>query len=374
MMETNRMPRYLSIAVILLLGICWSFASARPAGDSGYPNDQFHITANELMEKMGKEPLVIVDVRNDKDFDGKMIPGAIRLPWTAFRTDSPADNMGGLFVGPQEAQDILGAAGLFRNDQLILYDSLEHDGGATASYVFWVLDLLGHKRMAILERGLDGWLAAGGEIVNKPDEREPLLYQAPRGEIRLRRLGDGEFIFARLGDPYYQFLDVRSRAEYLGETLNTALDDSPLKAGHIPGADNINYEDNWRDPESKALKSPAELASLYRNISPDKAVITYCHSGRRSSYSYYVLRLLGFEDVILYDKSWFDWGHPEHYYPVATAGGSPGGQPASSTGSAADKQARQPSNRAAPPDRQSPSRAVEKDESGGGKGYISCGG
>ncbi len=97
--------------------------------------------------------------------------------------------MGGLFVGPAEAQRILGEHGLFRNDMIVLYDSVARDGGATASYLFWVLDLLGHKKMAILERGIDGWLAAGGEVVNQPQKREPLLYQAPSKEIEASALG-----------------------------------------------------------------------------------------------------------------------------------------------------------------------------------------
>ena len=103
---------------------------------------------------------MIVDVRTDEYFDGKLIPGAIRLPWSQFRREDQATNMDGLFVGPAEAQRILGQHGLFRNDRIVLYDSIARDGGATASYLFWVLDLLGHENMAILERGIDGWLDA----------------------------------------------------------------------------------------------------------------------------------------------------------------------------------------------------------------------
>jgi len=39
-------------------------------------------------------------------------------------------------------------------------------------------------------------------------------------------------------------------------------------------------------------------------------VITYCNRGRRSSFTYFVLRYLGW-DVSHYDGSWFDWGNDD---------------------------------------------------------------
>lgn len=369
-MQKPSLARLTGIALVLVLGVWWALASAASEGKD-YPNGGYLLSAAELMQRQQQEPLVIVDVRTDEHFDGKLIPGAIRLPWSQFQRDDPARNMGGLFVGPAEAQRILGQHGLFRNDMIVLYDSVARDGGATASYLFWVLDLLGHEKMAILERGIDGWLAAGGEVVNQPQQREPLLYQASSKEIELRRWVDEEFIYPRLGDPYYQVLDVRSEAEYLGQDLNTGLDGSPLKAGHIPGAFNINYKTNWVDTESKALKSYAQLAEMYRGLNPTAGVIVYCHSARRGSFGYFVLRLLGFEDVMLYDNSWFGWGRQDRYYPVETAANILSGQAppqveqtATAAGSTGGGQATSKQK-----------NETQKAPSGGQKkGYISCGG
>lgn len=370
-MNNPRSIRYFLLAVILSLGVFWVVASSSPAAEKPYPNGQYLITAQQLKQRLNaEEPLVIIDVRNDEHFDGKLIPGAIRLPWGQFRQDNPTENMGGLFVGVNKAQDILGQHGIFRNDKVVLYDSIARDGGATASYVFWILDMLGHQQMMILERGIDGWIDAGGDIVNKPAERESLLYQAPRKEIDMRRWADENFIYPRLGDPYYQIIDVRSRGEYLGEKLNTALDDSPLKAGHIPGAYNVNYKLNWSDPESKEIKSYQQLLELYRGIAPDKAVIVYCHSARRGSFGYFTLRLMGFDDVMLYENSWFGWGHPQRFYPVETTENIPlgtkpptgikvSGKSTSAAGSSPDVKKKQRDTSAPAPDK---------------SGYISCGG
>ncbi|MFO7830572.1 MAG: rhodanese-like domain-containing protein [Desulfuromonadaceae bacterium] len=362
--------RFIVIAAVLLLGVTWAFASTDKSPYAKFPNAQYIINANQLQQRMNAdESLVIVDVRNDKHFDGKMIPGAIRLPWSTFRLDQSATNTGGNFIGSEKAQQLLGEHGIFRNDTVILYDSVAHDGGATASYLFWVLDLLGHKNMAILERGIDGWIDADGKVVNSPAKREPLLYQAPAKEIKTRKMVDDIFINRRLGDPYYQILDVRSQEEYLGEALNEGLDGTPLKAGHIPGAVNINYKDNWSDKESKGIKSYAALAELYRGLNPEIGVITYCHSARRSSFTYYILRLMGFKDLMLYDNSWYSWGRPEEFFPVETRGRALPGQDLPSVSSAAS--AVQSQSSSAP---STPEAKAAKEADSGGKKYISCGG
>lgn len=367
--------RFIVIAAVLLLGVTWAFASTDKNPYAEFPNAEYIISAAQLQQRMNKdESLVIVDVRNDKHFDGKMIPGAIRLPWSTFRLDQSATNTGGNFIGSEKAQQILGEHGIFRNDTLILYDSVARDGGATASYLFWVLDLLGHQNMAILERGIDGWIDADGKVVNSPAKREPLLYQAPAKEIDTRKMVDDIFINRRLGDPYYQILDVRSQEEYLGQALNEGLDGTPLKGGHIPGAVNINYKDNWTDRESKGIKSYAELAELYRGLNPEIGVITYCHSARRSSFTYYILRLMGFKDLMLYDNSWYSWGRPEEFFPVETRGRALPGQDLPSVTSASSAAQSSPSSAPATSEANAAKGSETKQSDGGGKKYISCGG
>jgi thiosulfate/3-mercaptopyruvate sulfurtransferase len=317
--QRNHLLRYVVIGLILILGITWSLVSARAgSAEPPYPAKELLVTADWLKNHLEDEGVIVVDVRDDKYFDNTLIPGAVRLPWSSFRYTDTARGIGGKFVGLEQAQKVLGSSGLARTDTLILYDSVERDGGATASYVFWVLDLLGHPSKKILERGIDGWTSAGGDISETPRRLDPMLYQAPADEIRTRRWVEGDFIQSRLGDPYYQILDVRSREEYLGETPNVGLDGQVLKLGHVPTAVNVDYRLNWTDSETKAFKSYQDLLELYRGLDPSRAVITYCHSARRSSFGYFTLRLMGFKDVRLYDGSWFEWGHPDLYYPVET--------------------------------------------------------
>jgi thiosulfate/3-mercaptopyruvate sulfurtransferase len=40
-----------------------------------------------------------------------------------------------------------------------------------------------------------------------------------------------------------------------------------------------------------------------------KTVVTYCQTHHRAALSYYVLRLLGYDRLVGYDRSWAEWGN-----------------------------------------------------------------
>jgi thiosulfate/3-mercaptopyruvate sulfurtransferase len=309
--------RLLSIPLLLVLAVTWALASADDE-QADYPNAHLLATADWLDTHANDPGLVIVDVRDDDHFHREVIPGAIRLPWGQFRATDPVVGVAGVFVGVNRAQELLGEHGIQRTDNIVLYDSVERDGGATASYIFWVLDLLGHQNVRILDGGIDAWKRAGLETSDKPAQREPVLYQAPPEQLQPTIEIRGDKLQPRLGDRYFQLLDVRSRDEYLGEAPNADWQGRALKLGHIPGAYNIDYKRNWVDAERKLVKPYAELQRMYAGLDPNRAVVAYCHSGRRSSHTYFVLRLMGFSDVRLYDYSWNEWGHKSLFYPIET--------------------------------------------------------
>ena len=314
-MKEKRILRNIIVAMLLFLCVLWSFNSAAQKG-TDYPNANFITDAHWLKTHQKDNNLVIADVRSDKHFDGSLIPGAIRLDWSEFRYNDTGHNLAETFVGIKKAQEILGRHGITREDTIVLYDSVERDGGATASYVFWVLDLLGHDNKMILNRGIDAWKDAGFDLVTSPRETRSLLYQAQAESLQREKLIDGNFVYSRLGDYFYQIIDVRSKDEYIGNKGTKGLDGSPLKLGHIPTAVNINYQDAWTDTSSKQIKSYDELRSLYTGLDSSKGIIVYCNSGRRSSFSYFILRLMGFDRVFTYEASWKEWGNPDRFFPV----------------------------------------------------------
>lgn len=365
-MKQSELFKQTIIGVLLFLGVCWSLASVdQQKASESYPNAELLASAEWLGAHLKDESVVIVDVREDKYFDGDVIPGAIRMPWRSFRHNNMAREVGSVFVGVERAQDLLGDFGIMPSDTVVLYDSVARDGGATASYVFWVLDVLGHENKKVLHGGIDAWHAAGGETSTNVVELSPVLYQADPAQSHLRRWASGSFVYDRLGDPYYQILDVRSHDEYLGNKGNKDLHGEPLKLGHIPTAVNLPYDSVWQDSEKKHIKPYRELLEVYKGLNPNAATIVYCHSGRRASFGYFMLRLMGFTDAIAYEGSWNDWGVPGNYYPTELSENVLTSDTLPISGSSASQK----------------NKSVEENTRGGtdqadnsDTGYVSCGG
>jgi thiosulfate/3-mercaptopyruvate sulfurtransferase len=57
------------------------------------------------------------------------------------------------------------------------------------------------------------------------------------------------------------------------------------------------------------MKSKEELEMDFekKQISKDKEIICYCHSGARASHKYLQFRLAGYNNVKVYDGSIIDW-------------------------------------------------------------------
>lgn len=250
------------------------------------------------------EDVVPVDVRNEDCYDGTSIPGAIRLPWDRFReekTDGDETWPAG-FVGAERAAEMLGEVGLGIDDVPVFYDDLDRDAGATASYLYWVYKYLGGDAKVLLP-GVEAWT---GETTSEEASRSERNFDYSVDE---RRIVSTEFLEENYRD--LKILDVRSEAEYLGKAGEGYV------GGHIPEALNVPYEEN-RAPDG-SLKPREELERLYSKVSKDERVVVYCNTGRRASYTYLVLELLGF-DAALYDDSWARWGLKEADRPSVYPG------------------------------------------------------
>ena len=189
-------------------------------------------------------------------------------------------------------------AGVSDETLVILYGSPAH----LPARVYVTLDYLGHgARTAVLDGGLEAWKAA-----EHPLEATPT--QGPRGLfapiLRDDVLVSAEWISERLYDPGIALLDSRPEGEYNG-SLPTRIGG---RAGHIPGARNLYWEDLLVSSLNPVLRDFTDVQLQFQGAGADYGaiVVNYCYVGMRASYTYLIAKHLGY-DTRLYDGSWNEW-------------------------------------------------------------------
>src|SRR5690606_37169887 len=166
----------------------------------------------------------------------------------------------------------VGEWGIAPEHQVVVYDA--GDGSMAAARAWWLLRLLGHARVAVLDGGLAAWRAAGlpesGDGAGAPAPLPP--YPSPGyDQARIATAAD---VLQRLGEPAGWLLDARGAERFRGEV-------EPIDpvAGHVPGAVNRPFTLNLRDGRFRpAQELRAELEPLLHGWAPPDAVLM-CGSG-----------------------------------------------------------------------------------------------
>jgi thiosulfate/3-mercaptopyruvate sulfurtransferase len=246
------------------------------------------------------------DARDEEAFAKGHIPGAVNLgdPTLTLRDTLTED-----YLPTADIEKALGAAGIDPAREIIVYG----DRGLPSAY-FAQLTLrhFGAANARVFHDGIDAWRAAGLAVSNKAVKAKPVaLKLTPQPGVIVAT----KDVVAALKRPDVQLLDVRTVKEFKAEDIRA------IRGGHIPGAINIPFEQNWVDPDARnklrrglvkdssgmALKPRGELARLYEKLDPAKEVVVYCQSGNRAAQTAAVLADLGFRNVKVYDSSWLGY-------------------------------------------------------------------
>lgn len=282
---------------LLLALIVWA-VSASSADGLEYPNPDVLVEPGWLRKHLEDKDLRIFDMSAAfESYKQGHIPGASFVSVT----DIVVPSMSGTYDLPSQEmlESLLGRLGVTKDTRVIIYDDA---GGLYASRLFFTLDVLGHRQVALLNGGKRAWHARGYPLTKDIPNIKPTEY---KGTGNLDLVVTAEWILKRLNDSSIAFLDSRSVVEYRGEDVRAK------RGGHIPGARNVEWLENLR-PDG-ALKSAKDLVDLHqrRGITPSRTVVTYCQTHSRASLSYFVLRLLGYNQVKGYVRSWAEWGNRE---------------------------------------------------------------
>lgn len=261
-----------------------------------------------FVEQALKRDVQIWDVRDAKDYAKGHLTGALSIgDAAAVMRDANAED----FIATEELEKILGAAGIDPARETVVYGSR---GTWNPYFGRYALRYFGGTKVSVLHDGIEGWQAMGLPVSTMPVKAAPLkLKLIPNQAVSVST----QEVINSLGQSKVQILDVRTTKEYSGEDIRA------LRGGHIPGAINIPYEQNWTDPDTlkklalkqvadsrgMSLKPISELKALYAKLDPDKETVVYCQSGARASETAGVLEEMGFKNVKIYDSSWLGYGN-----------------------------------------------------------------
>ncbi len=272
---------------VLFFVVLWSAAvSAQPL------LERPQLVSTEWLAKRLNDPrLRIIDARASlSDYLAGHIPNAVYL-----NTETLRLSRGGVparLLPPERLAEIFGLLGIGNHHTVVVYSSAA-DAFAHATYVAFVLEMLGHRAIGVLDGGWEKWTADGLPVARQFPQFLPTRF-VPKVNPSLR--ADWLQVWRGIQTKAVQILDARSPQAY--------------QQGHLPTAKNFFLRDNLQPEKAFTWRSKEELLTQLKALGIDlqKPIITYCNSGREASQLWFTLRhVLGLNQVAVYDGSWIDW-------------------------------------------------------------------
>lgn len=265
------------------------------------------VSTEWLAAELGADDLVILDAtlflpgtpRDPRaEYEAAHIPGAAFLDLaTLADPDHPAPGM----VPPDTLMtQRMRTLGVNAESRIILYDNSPIHSAARA---WWMMGLYGvGAGAAILDGGMAKWRAEGrptqaGDAAPRPGD---VVARRQPGMVR-----DKADMIANVASGAEQVLDARGPGRFTGAEKEPR---PGMASGHIPGSRNLPSPALFNADNS--MKTGDELRALFdkAGVDFDQPVITTCGSGVTAAILLAGLRLLGKDDVTLYDGSWSEWG------------------------------------------------------------------
>lgn len=230
--------------------------------------------------------LSVVDVRDESAYREGHVPGAVCVPFEAFR--NPTDETPGMLPRADEFASLLRRAGVATDDRIVAYDD---EFGVSASRFLVTAEVFGHPadRLHLVDGDYTAWRRDHGASTSVPAVRRTDYECAPPG------------------DPLID-ADQLEAARETGATVVDTRDPIEYETVHVPGA--VNFQ--WRalvDEDDRRLEPRERCLSVLSGcgVTLDRPVRLYCNTARRLSFVYTVLRELGHGDAAIYEGGILEW-------------------------------------------------------------------
>jgi len=248
------------------------------------------VTVDWLKNHYNDKNLVIVDVRDAKEYKKGHLKNAVNMP--VFR-DLFDKNL--MLPKLDFLKELFSKAGIDSNSKVVAYGDNQI---IWAARLYWVLEVLGHKNVGLLNVGYGNW--KDGELPISTVEYKPKRKEfVPSVDNNILETQLSTYLSINKNI----IIDGRPPEFYQGKKSHAK------RFGHIPSALNFPGKNNYKHTKNGTiLKSFGELKQLYKDLPKDKKIILYCEDGADAALNYIMLKELGYKASV-YEGSWLEWGN-----------------------------------------------------------------
>lgn len=275
------------VLLIALLGFVFSTSSLFA---STQQPPQMLVSTDWLAAHLKDSNIVVLDIGNDhRSYYSGHVPGAQFLPLR----DIANMNAGGWFDLPPVAilKSAFEQVGVGDRTHIVLYGDSK---GLFAARAYFTLDYMGlGNRTSILDGGMEKWGAEHRKVSSDPVISHPsTLAVTPHPGL----IADLSVVVPAVSNRSVPFVDARAPKEFAGAKGGMGA----TRSGHIPGAVNVFWPENFASTEIPTLKPVSAIRARYlaAGLKPGAKVIVYCHGGMQASFDYFTLKLAGYHPVL----------------------------------------------------------------------------
>ncbi len=232
-----------------------------------------------------------------EEFSSRHIAGSRYFDINTF--SDPDDSLPHMVPSEYRFCSELSKLGVSAGNHVVFYDGL---GLFSAARAWWLLKLFGFTKVSILDGGLPKWVSENRPLTSDVSSSSS-EFITPKFNDKL--VCDWKQVKLCIRDGTGQIIDARSFDRFSGQ----AMEPRPgLRSGHIPGSINICYKELLN--EDHTLKNKELLLNIFaaKGVDLTQPIISSCGSGVTAAILFLALKVIGAENLAIYDGSWAEWG------------------------------------------------------------------
>jgi thiosulfate/3-mercaptopyruvate sulfurtransferase len=269
------------------------------------------LTPAGLIEVMDETDALILDIRDPGaagvpgSYGAGHVAGAVNAPYALFR--GPAENPGQL---PAEAEltRVLQSLGVTADRPIvIIHQGRDETDFGAAARVYWTLKSSGVSNLAILNGGVEGWVAAGHALETAFPSPAPSTFEVRFSDRWLAT--EADVLAVAEGRATARLIDARPEDFWAGRDFHGAA----ARPGTLPQSEFFTHSNWFRSGPTIVDPASARALAEAAGYTDGAALISFCNTGHWAATNWFALsELAGIENVSLYPESMVGWSNAGH--------------------------------------------------------------